>query len=232
MHFFACVSADKIVQRMLVGIVFALVDFACRHTVTKHLLDIAHRHFHRLIHFGCGIEVIPILKVVAISALVVHPRHGIAVELTLTLVGTARALIILRAREKLGGRIFGKIMKKPLPTNPCPKAMGNDAVAVLGDRAKMAKRVRHEFISFQILISYYSMIRFESQPRFSKEICKKSLQKAEKANLLQTDLKAYLDSDPTMGKELGTSTGTVKQTGVMVFIGAEVFWNDVETILK
>ena len=86
----------------------------------------------------------------AVSALVMHPRQGVAVDLALTLVGATGALIVLRAGDKLGWRVLGKIVKKPLPADARPKAVGNDAVAVLGNGAKMAKRVGHEFISFQI----------------------------------------------------------------------------------
>ena len=124
---------------MRIGIILSLINLACRHTVTKHFLDVAHGHGDRLVHLGGGVEIGPILEMVAISSLVVHPRKRISKQLPLPLVGTAAALIVARPRKKLGGRIFGKVMKQTLEANPRPKAVRDHAVAVSGDGPKVQK---------------------------------------------------------------------------------------------
>jgi hypothetical protein len=80
---------------------------------------------------------------VAVSALVVHPRIGKTVNLSLALVRTARALIVFCTRDELGGRVLGKIVKKTLPADPRAEAMRDHPMAVLGDGAKMQKRMDH-----------------------------------------------------------------------------------------
>ena len=142
-HLFARVATLKIAQGVGVGIVLALVDFACCHAVAKHLLDVAHGHFDGFIQLCFGVDVVPILKMVAVAPFVVHPCIGAAEKLTLALVGAAVALIVARAREKFGGRIFREVVKKPLPANACAKTVRNDAMAVACDGGKMQKRVGH-----------------------------------------------------------------------------------------
>ena len=122
---------------MRVGIVFPLVDFACRYAVAEHFFDVSQGHFNGFVHLCGWIDVVPIFKMVAVAALVVHPRIGAAKELAFALVGAPCALIIARAGDKLGGRIFGEVVKNPLPADACAKAMPNDAMAVACDSSKM-----------------------------------------------------------------------------------------------
>ena len=136
-HFLSGVATLKICQGVRVGVVLSLIDLACRHAVAEHFFDVARGHFDGPIHFGLNVDVIPIFKVVAVASLVVHPRIGAAIELAFALVGASISLIVARARDKLGGRIFGEIVKKPLPADACTKAMTNNAMAMARDRAKM-----------------------------------------------------------------------------------------------
>ena len=147
-HFLSRVSALKICQWMLVGIVFALVDFACRYAVAEHFFDVSQGHFNGFVHLGGWIDIVPIFKVVAVAPLVVHPRVGAAEDFALALVGTSRSLVITRAGDKFGGRIFGEVVKKPLPADACTEAMANDTMAVTRNGAKMQKRMCHILSSF------------------------------------------------------------------------------------
>ena len=136
-HLFARVAALKICQRVGVGVVLSLIDLACRYAVAEHFLDKAQGHFDGLVHFCGGVDVVPIFKVVTVAPLVVHPRVGAAKELAFAFVGASRALIIARTGNKLGGRIFGEVVEKPLPANSCTEAVPNDTMAVPCDGAKM-----------------------------------------------------------------------------------------------
>ena len=48
-HLLARIAAQKVFQRVRVGIILALINLARRNTVAKHLFHITHRHFHRFI---------------------------------------------------------------------------------------------------------------------------------------------------------------------------------------
>ena len=152
-HFLSRVSALKISQWMLVGIVFALVDFACRYAVAEHFFDVSQGHFYGFVHLCGWIDIVPIFKVVAVAALVMHPRVGAAINFALALVWTSRSLVVARAGDELGGRIFGEVVKKPLPADACTEAMANDTMAVARNGAKMQKRMCHILSSFVFL--YY-----------------------------------------------------------------------------
>ena len=154
MHLFARVATLKIGQWMGVGVVFALIDFACRYAVAEHLFDVSQGHFDGLIHFCGGVDVVPILKMVAVAALVVHPRMRAAKEFAFALVGASVALIVARAGDELGGRIFGKVVKKPLPANACAETMTYNAMAMSRDGAKMQKRMRHGSLPPSFLFAY------------------------------------------------------------------------------
>ena len=140
---------------MRIGIILALIDLTCRHAVAEHFFDVARGHFDGLVHFGDGVDVIPIFKVVAVAPLVVHPRIRATKELALALVGASISLIVARAGDKLGGRIFGEVVKKPLPANACAKAMPNNAMAMARDGAKMQNRMCHNFSPLSCFL-YYS----------------------------------------------------------------------------
>ena len=147
MHFLSRVSALKIGQRMLVGVIFALINLACRYAVAEHFFDVSQGHFNGFVHLCGWVDVVPIFKMVAVASLVVHPRIRAAEEFAFALVGAPCALIIARAGDELGGRIFGEVVKKSLPADACAKAMPNDAMAVACDGSKMQKWVGHFLLS-------------------------------------------------------------------------------------
>ena len=153
MHLFSRVSALKICQGVRVGIVFPLVDFACRYAIAEHFFDVSQGHFDRLVHLCCGVDIVPIFKMVAVAPLVVHPRVGAAENFALALVGASRSLVVARAGDKFGRRIFGEVVKKPLPADACTEAMANDTMAVACDGAKMQKRMCH-ILSSSVFLYY------------------------------------------------------------------------------
>ena len=154
-HFLSRVSALKICQWMLVGVVFPLVDFACRYAIAEHFFDVSQGHFNRFVHLGGWIDIVPIFKVVAVAPLVVHPRVGAAVNFAFALVGASCSLVVTRAGDELGGRILGEVVKKPLPTDACTEAMANDAMAVACNGTKMQKRMGHILSSFVFSLLYH-----------------------------------------------------------------------------
>jgi hypothetical protein len=78
---------------------------------------------------------------VLVSSLVMHPGKRIAKNLAFLFVGTASSEVIFRAWDKLCGRILGKIVKKPLKTDPRLETMADNGVAVLGYGVKMFDRM-------------------------------------------------------------------------------------------
>ena len=86
-HLRSRVSAEEIFECGGIGIILAAIDLASRYAVTEHFGQIAHRHGHRLIALRCHVEVIPILKMVFVSALVVHPCERVAKKLPLLSLG-------------------------------------------------------------------------------------------------------------------------------------------------
>jgi hypothetical protein len=123
------------------GLVVAVlqIDLAGSHPVTEHLCQKAHRHFHRLDPFGFRVIVRPVLEVVAVAPLVVHPRQRIAVCLTFGFVGAAFAvLIIADTLPELCGAVLGKIVAQSLPEDPRFAAVPDNGVPVPGDGGKMS----------------------------------------------------------------------------------------------
>ena len=80
---------------------------------------------------------------VPVAALVVHPGKGIAVRLALGGVRAPVALIIADAREKLGGRILGQVVRQPLPDQSHPEAAAHDQMPVMCDRFQMSPEFMH-----------------------------------------------------------------------------------------
>lgn len=140
-HLFSGTAPSEVCQRMLVRVILPLIDLTGGNAVAEHLLNVTDRHPDGIVGLGNGVDVGPILIMVAVATLVVHPRRTVAENLALALVRTPRSLIVARARQKLGGRIFGKVVKQPLKTDPRAEAMQDHAVTVLCDGVKMAERM-------------------------------------------------------------------------------------------
>ena len=133
----------EIIIRIAVGIVFSVVSLACRQSVAKHLLDVPDRHFHRLQLSCFRVIVRPIFKVMAVPALMVHPRHRISRCFSFGFVGTSVTLKILCSGDKLRRRILRQIVPKPLEKYTCPDTVRNDLVPVFCDCNKMFDRVHN-----------------------------------------------------------------------------------------
>ena len=86
-------AAHKVFDRMLVGVIFALIYLACGNSVANHFDDVSERHFYRT-HFAFyGIIVSPVFKVMLVSAFVMHPCKRISVFISLKLIGASCANI-------------------------------------------------------------------------------------------------------------------------------------------
>ena len=127
----------KIRQRTSPVVLLFFINFACRHTVTKHLRQIAYRHFHRLYLFVSGVIIAPVFKVMPISSFVVHPRQRIAQILSFRFIGAAIPLVVLHTLPKLRGAVFRQIMPQSLPKNSCFPTMPNHGMAMTGNRTQM-----------------------------------------------------------------------------------------------
>ena len=108
-------SALKVFQRTLIGIVVAHIDLGCGNAVAEHLGDVSQRHLNGANNLINGRVIRPVFKVMAVSALVVHPCVGVALDLTLAVVGTAGALPVFRALNSVGEYFDRSCL------NPCHK---------------------------------------------------------------------------------------------------------------
>ena len=153
------VATEEIGEGLVVGVGFAIVDFACGDTVAKHFYKIPKGHLYGGVAFGDGVYVYPVFPVVLVSPFMVEPCGGITEQLALALIWAACTLVIACARQKLGGRILGEIVKKPLPADARAEAMRNDTVAVLGNGVKMAEWVGHKQDPFSVSF-FYIIARF------------------------------------------------------------------------
>ncbi len=137
-------SAQEIFERMATRVVLALIDLACRDTVAEHFGEIAIGHFDTGTAFCYRIIVVPILEMVAVSPLVVHPCAGMSVGGALSLVRASSAEKEAGAGEKLGRAVFGEVMCEPLPKDAASRGMRDHAVTVLRDDPKMLDRMTHD----------------------------------------------------------------------------------------
>lgn len=76
----------------------------------------------------------------AVPALVVHPRQGISVLLTLRLVRAAGALVVLHPGYELRGGILREVVAQSLPEYSCLRAVRDDLVAVPGYCAEVPEK--------------------------------------------------------------------------------------------
>ena len=120
-------------------IVFAPVDLAGRHPVAEHLRHVFQRHLHRLKtplfirRLGGVIPpgiVDPILEMVPVAPLVVHPGPAAAGLLPLLVVGAAEALVVAASRKELLRTVFREIVGKPLPVQAYLKTQSSYGVSL------------------------------------------------------------------------------------------------------
>ncbi len=128
----------KIFVRMLLAVVFPLINLACSNTVAKHFGNIADWHFYGHNLFFDGVIVRPIFKMMFISSLVMKPRGAVTVNISFCLIGTACTDIVFYPLDKFGGRIFRKVMAYTLPEYPRTETMPHYCVAVTRYCIKMS----------------------------------------------------------------------------------------------
>ena len=143
MHLVSVRTGTKILQRMVVVIFVAAIDLGCGHTVAKHLHYKAQRHFDWDICFFLLGKIAPILEVVPVSSLVMHPCGGVPFFFSFRSIGAASSLKVMRTCKKFCGRIFGQIVKQSLHTDTGAEAMNNNAVSVSGNNEKMLDGMTH-----------------------------------------------------------------------------------------
>ena len=105
------VATEEIGEGLVVGVGFAIVDFACGDTVAKHFYKIPKGHLYRGVAFGDGVYVYPVFPMVLVSPFVVEPSGGVALVLSLPFVGATGTLIVFGAGPKLGGGKFGQVVE-------------------------------------------------------------------------------------------------------------------------
>ena len=130
-------SPEKICQGRIVGILLPQIDLAGCHPVTEHFRHIPGGHGHRLHLPGRRHIVRPVLEMMAVPPLVVHPGKGVALVLPLPLVGAPGADIIPGAGNEFRGSILGQVMPQPLPENPRPPAVPHDSMPMSGNGTEM-----------------------------------------------------------------------------------------------
>ena len=178
-------SAPLVVtQRVGVGIGISPIDLTGRHAVTEHFNHKALRHTHGTHKLGNRIVIGPIFEMMSIASLVVHPCVGKAVCLPFSLVGRSVALIVFCSRPKLGGAVFGQIVKQPLKADSGLEAVADHLVTVTGDGSEMRKRLHGcaSFLTFEFFSSVglanrenmcynnYNKRRKQVQARFAMKI--------------------------------------------------------------
>ena len=88
-------------------------------------------------------------------------RQGVAVQLTLRFIRTARALEVLHAGYELGGRVFRKVVAKPLPEYPRLCAVRNYLVAMSVYGSKVSEKAfqRHFLLLLPLEYAAYISVR-------------------------------------------------------------------------
>lgn len=141
-----------ILIRRGVGVFLAQIDAACRDAVAEHLRHIAQRH-------GVALKadnavrphavVDPVFQVVAVAALVVQPGQGDAGGLALGVVGTAIALVVLRAGDELRRGVFAQIVGQPLIDKAQLHTVIADQIAVPGNGVEVLDGMHGVLLPFQ-----------------------------------------------------------------------------------
>ncbi len=124
-------SPLKIIDGVRILVFFFIIYLTCRHSVAKHFRNVPKGHFDGNYLPFLRIVVCPILKMMAISALMVKPGSRIALFFSLAHVGAADTLIVFRSVPEFAGGIFRHIVPKPLPAYSCLKAMLYHLMAML-----------------------------------------------------------------------------------------------------
>ena len=113
-------------------------------------------HLQRLILVGYRAHICPVLKMVTIAALVVHPRQRIAILPALLLRRAKGALVIPSTTPEFRWRIFGKIVGKTPPVQSHLEAVLPHQVPVMGNGSKMSDGMHLLPPSLLYSVHYYN----------------------------------------------------------------------------
>lgn len=102
----AVFSLFIICQWHIFRILFSIIYLTRSHAVTEHLFYIAKRHFYRLFHSSLRMIILPVLKMMLVSSLMMHPRDGISVYFPFFSVWASIPLIIFCSRDKFCRTVF------------------------------------------------------------------------------------------------------------------------------
>ena len=128
------------------GEVLAPVDLAGGQPVAEHLRHVLLRHLHAADAAAVPQVVRPVLKVVAVAALVVHPGAAAALGLPLGVVGAAVPLEVPDAHPELPGGVLGEVMSQALPVEPQAEAVPADQPPVMIDGVEMLPEMHGGFL--------------------------------------------------------------------------------------
>ena len=84
----------------------------------------------------------PIFQMVPVAPFVMQPGRRIAFVFALLVVWTVVTGVIFCAEQKLGGRIFGKVMQQSLPVKPQPETALQHQPFVTCDGFEMLDRMQ------------------------------------------------------------------------------------------
>ena len=99
-------SPFKIFDRVIFVVIFALINFARRHSVAKHFRNISHRHFHGTHLLFNRIIVCPVFKMVSVPSFVMQPRFAVALLVSFGFIRAVSAAVILYPLPKFNRRIL------------------------------------------------------------------------------------------------------------------------------
>ena len=144
-----------------IGILVPLVDPAGGDAVAEHLRHVFFRHLaaahgHRAVRSDAVVD--PVLKVVAVAALVVQPGQAHAGLAALLIVGAAEALVVFGAAPELRGTVLAQVVGQALPIQAQLEAVAphQPAMAVYG--FQMFPNVHPwALLTGKILLSYHSL---------------------------------------------------------------------------
>ena len=127
-----------VLQGAAVGVGVLFVHAARGDAVAEHLDHVARGHGFAL-HRGVAValDVHPVLPVMAVAPLVVHPSLGVPLYSALSRVRATKSLVVPHTNHKLARRVLGQVVREALAVQTHAKAVAHHEQLVVGDGAEM-----------------------------------------------------------------------------------------------